>query len=145
MADDDDDDFFIFCKAVTDLGLKFRVDRANNGEQLLETLRNSFSNGLPDLILLDINMPKVNGMEALESIRANPAFNVVPVLMYTTGGCKEQMKACMASGANGFINKDCHEDNTRAMLNGISVYLEMFKEFPESNFVYNTGFQTRTQ
>jgi two-component system response regulator len=142
VADDDDDDFCIIDQAFKELGSEYFLERVDNGCKLLELLqrKQGAKEIFPDLILLDINMPKVDGMQALKTIRETPALTNVPVLMYTTAVCQEQVSSCLAIGANGFINKDCSEENTKAMVNGLSVYLQMISELPGSNFIYNSDF-----
>jgi CheY-like chemotaxis protein len=59
----------------------------------------------PDLILLDMNMPRMNGLDVLRHIRSNPALSGVPVVVLTTSGRPEDVRQMYAAGANTYIEK----------------------------------------
>jgi CheY-like chemotaxis protein len=92
VVDDDEDDIFILEGTLRDAGYSDIISFiANSGKDLLEHLENHHGNGVPDVILLDIAMPVMDGMEALEKIRHNPKFQNIPVLMVTGSNEYAQM------------------------------------------------------
>lgn len=82
LADDDSDDIEIFRIAINEIDPKTQITVLNNGEELLNQLGNSTE--LPDVIFLDINMPKINGLDALRIIKSTEVFNTIPVVMCST-------------------------------------------------------------
>lgn len=80
----------------------FEVIEAGNGIEALQRLDEI---GEPDLVLLDSNMPKMNGMDLVRAIRANPTFSNLPIIMVTTETEMEQMALAMMGGINEFVMK----------------------------------------
>src|SRR5688572_2561008 len=80
LADDDLDDQLIVGKALGDVGFKGRIITVSDGERLLETLRAE----TVDLVLLDLNMPRLSGLEALQAIKSDDRLKSVPVVIMTT-------------------------------------------------------------
>lgn len=102
IVDDDPDDVFLMREAITQSGLNFNVFQASNGCQLLEML----SEDLRDvLILIDMNMPLLNGVETLKAIYANPALQHVRSILISTSDSAELKKEALNSGAMRFIRK----------------------------------------
>ena len=82
----------------------FQVDHcleAGNGKQALGLLMDNWV----DVIVSDINMPEMNGLELLEELRRNDTLREIPVIMITTEGSDERMKEAFARGAKGFVKK----------------------------------------
>jgi sigma-B regulation protein RsbU (phosphoserine phosphatase) len=79
----------------------FEVTIASDGQQLLDILKNYF----PDLILLDLVMPIVDGFDALKEIRANPKFKSIPIIVASNLGQKEDSDRAKALGATDFVIK----------------------------------------
>jgi len=104
IADDDTDDQFFFEQALKELCAECTLNMSFDGEELINKIQKLLP-VLPDLIILDINMPKVNGLQALSLIRANPAFSRVPVIIYSTTGNPATIKQAYESGANFYLRK----------------------------------------
>jgi CheY-like chemotaxis protein len=111
MADDDEDDRRAVAKAWKTARAANPIDFVNDGEQLMDYLhrRGQFS-GLaagsrPGLILLDLNMPKKDGREALKEIKADPELRQIPVIVLTTSKAEEDVYRTYDLGANSFITK----------------------------------------
>lgn len=82
----------------------FQMDHcleAENGKQALELLAESWV----DVIVSDINMPEMNGLELLDQLRQNETLKEIPVIMITTEGSDDRMKEAFTRGAKGFIKK----------------------------------------
>ena len=86
IADDDKDDWYFVDLAFKELGPGHRVHFVINGEELMKHLESVHTSGdvFPDLILLDLNMPKKDGREALRDIRSDSRFSSVNVIIYST-------------------------------------------------------------
>lgn len=104
LADDDDDDRMFFTDAFSELKINTKVKTCNDGAELMEYL-NSESSILPELLFLDINMPKKNGIECLEEIKANPRLKNISIAIYSTSSSDEHIEETFVKGANVYIKK----------------------------------------
>ncbi|MGC3968840.1 MAG: response regulator [Pirellulales bacterium] len=82
--------------------LGFETSTAENGKQVLEQLQAA---PLPDVVLVDWNMPEMNGLEFIQAVRKEPRFAELPVLMVTTETETEQMLKALTAGANEYLMK----------------------------------------
>lgn len=82
--------------------LNFEVFEAENGQQGLEQLE---LHGAPDVALVDWNMPVMNGLDFVRSIRANPEYDLVPVIMVTTETEMERVVQALTEGVNEYVMK----------------------------------------
>ena len=111
LAEDDDDDYFLTAQALKQNRLLNEVRRVKDGEELMHYLRhqNDFSNPEkapePSLILLDLNMPKMDGREALREIKSDPKLRHIPVVVLTTSRAEEDVVRSYDLGVNSFIAK----------------------------------------
>lgn len=111
MADDDDDDFLLTREALEESRLLHTLLRVKNGEELLDYLlrRGSYTEPAvsprPTLILLDLNMPKMDGREALKQIKSHSALRRIPVVVLTTSAAAEDIAKTYDLGVNSFIRK----------------------------------------
>ncbi|MGD1842709.1 MAG: response regulator [Thermonemataceae bacterium] len=110
MADDDPDDRMLTLEAFQENKLANTLQFVEDGEQLIHYLNHT--NGFneenaphPDLILLDLNMPKKDGREALKEIKANEALRHIPVVVLTTSQAEEDIVKSYNLGVNSFISK----------------------------------------
>ncbi len=111
MADDDADDRLLAKDAFDECGLPGEIRFVEDGEDLLEYLlhRGKYtqpgSSPVPNLILLDLNMPKKDGREALREIKSNPELRKIPVIVLTTSKADSDISRIYDLGANSFITK----------------------------------------
>ncbi|WP_414542682.1 response regulator [Nostoc sp. CCY0012] len=111
MADDDEDDSMLVREALAESELPMDLYFVSNGEELLDYLYNrgkyAHKNQAPrpGLILLDLNMPKKNGLEVLKDIKQDPSLRHIPVVVLTTSESKEDIYHTYDLGANSFIVK----------------------------------------
>ncbi|MFO1493860.1 MAG: response regulator [Lysobacterales bacterium] len=103
IAEDDDDDRMLIAEALRDVGVDHAVHFARDGAELIEQLRGARQ--LPDLILLDLNMPRMSGQAALECMRGDVQMRVVPVVVLTTSGTESDIRSAYAAGANSYLRK----------------------------------------
>jgi CheY-like chemotaxis protein len=103
LIDDDRDDQEIFMTAVQDVNPQVEVSVNDNAEMMLHQLKQA--SALPDLIFLDINMPKMDGFEFMLNMQRDIRLKKVRVVFYTTTSRPEQIEKANALGATGFITK----------------------------------------
>jgi CheY-like chemotaxis protein len=85
LADDDQDDLHLLTEVLTQIDASFSIEQAQNGEEVLERLREMKETGnLPGLIILDINMPKMDGKQTLVTIRNDRELSDIPVVIFST-------------------------------------------------------------
>lgn len=104
LADDDADDRLFFIDAFDELKINTKVQTFNDGAELMDYL-NSENSQLPEILFLDLNMPKKNGIECLHEIKANPKFENIAVAIYSTSSSEEHIEETFVSGANIYIKK----------------------------------------
>jgi CheY-like chemotaxis protein len=111
MADDDADDCLLAQEALAESRLSNDLHFVQNGEELMDYLyhRGQFTDlstaPRPGVILLDLNMPKKDGREALKEIKADPQLRQIPVVVLTTSQTEEDIYRSYDLGANSFITK----------------------------------------
>ncbi|HEY4147440.1 MAG TPA: response regulator [Chitinophagaceae bacterium] len=103
LVDDDADDRFLFKKALDELRTAVNLFLATDGEDALETLETIYP--LPDLIFLDLNLPRLNGIQCLEKIKQHRLFSQVPVIMYSTTFTEGDKTKATQLGASHFLMK----------------------------------------
>lgn len=90
-------------RAVSSLGLNHKIIEANNGEEALELLKEK--DNIPDIILLDLNMPKINGIEFLSILKKDTTLKYVPTIILTTSSNQRDLVACYEIGIAGYVLK----------------------------------------
>ncbi len=111
MADDDADDRFLTQEALSEVTMANDLKFVHDGQELIDylTRQRDYSDGnsapLPGLILLDLNMPRKNGREALAEIKANPELRRIPIVALTTSQAEEDILRTYDLGVAGFITK----------------------------------------
>lgn len=104
LADDDEDDRMFFIDAFGELRINTKVKTCSDGAELMDYL-NEENSVLPELLFLDINMPKKNGIECLQEIKANPKFKNIAIAIYSTSSSDEHIEDTFVKGANVYIKK----------------------------------------
>jgi two-component system, response regulator len=108
ITEDDPDDQLLLQEAFNQAKLTNRVTIANDGVELMEILKPQHDDGSrhrPDLVLLDLNMPRMDGREALAAIKADPELRSIPVVVLTTSADEGDILKCYGLGANSYICK----------------------------------------
>lgn len=103
LAEDNEGDAILLQKRFSQSPYPHEMIIVEDGEEALEVLSNSVPR--PHIIILDINMPKLNGIEALSKIKQDSKLANIPVLMLTSSQYTEDIEAAKKHGANGYINK----------------------------------------
>ncbi|HRG83935.1 MAG TPA: response regulator [Chitinophagaceae bacterium] len=108
LVEDNEGDILLTLEAFSELPAATSIDVVRDGAEALAYLRKEgkySKTPLPQLILLDINMPGMNGIELLEHIKSDELLKRIPVLMLTTSSSSADIKACYDRSANCFITK----------------------------------------
>lgn len=103
LADDDEDDRMFFAMAVDSASKDISLVTFNDGEQLMHHLRDNVEQ--PDILFLDINMPRLSGLECLEKIRNSDKWKDMPVAMYSTSGSEIDIERSKELGAQAYVMK----------------------------------------
>jgi len=104
IADDDPDDRLLFQEAFHELGVGQHVRFTANGEELLATLSTQRSSP-PGLIILDLNMPRMDGRQALTILKGDPEFKLLPVIIVTTSTATDDVRRSYAQGVSSYFSK----------------------------------------
>lgn len=104
LADDDEDDRLFFRDAFEELKINTNVTTCNDGVELMEYLRNP-DTILPNILFLDLNMPRKNGFECLLEIRKEAKFSDIAIAIYSTSSSEEDIENTFVQGANIYIKK----------------------------------------
>ncbi len=111
MADDDEDDCILVEAALQESGIARDLRFVGDGRELLDYLYNvgDFADTAkyprPDLILLDLNMPRIDGREALAKIKSDPQLKDIPILILTTSREERDIALSKQAGASSFLSK----------------------------------------
>lgn len=106
LVDDDAEDLELVQQALAQYSYKGPVVSLNNGKMLIDRLSATDNGGLPDVIILDLNMPLLDGFQTLKAIRTNPSsYQKTAVIVLTSSSRKEDELRCFELGCNYFLNK----------------------------------------
>ncbi|QBZ96587.1 response regulator [Flavobacterium sangjuense] len=103
FIEDDTIEVMKFNRVVSALGLTHQIIESNNGEKALAYLESK--KDLPDIILLDLNMPKLNGIEFLTILKNDSLLRYIPIIVLTTSSNFKDVKECYKIGIAGYILK----------------------------------------
>ena len=137
IADDDAEDRMLLKEALEENRLKNALQCVENGEELLDYLHNrgKFTDKdkypLPGLILLDLNMPKKDGREALKEIKEDPHLRLIPVVVLTTSKAEEDILKTYDLGVSSFITKPVTFTSLVQMMKTLSTYWFELVELPK--------------
>ncbi len=127
IADDDPDDRNLASIVFKELNLIHIVDFVTDGQELIDSLTKKVNSksALPDVVLLDLNMPKKDGRTALKEIKSNPGLQHLNVIIFSTSSSDEDKKYTLALGAINYIIKP----------SGYNELVSVFKSICEEFFV----------
>jgi len=134
MADDDADDRLLLKEAFEENRLMNNLETVEDGEELLDFLhrRGKYENSeiTPGLVLLDLNMPRKSGLEALKEIKADEKLRRLPVVILTTSKAEEDIIRSYELGVNSFIVKPVTFDSLVEMVKDLDKYWFQIVELP---------------
>lgn len=133
LVDDSEDDLVLVQEALAEAKLLNVLNVARDGEQALAYLRREgkYKDAqMPGLILLDINMPKKNGFEVLEELKADPALQHIPVVMLTVSDRDADVAKAYAKGACSYVMKPVDSNKLREVVQGFELYWTLVSRIP---------------
>jgi len=136
LVEDNEDDILLEQEAIAEAKLVNLMYVVRDGEEAMAYLRREgkYQNAqLPGLILLDINMPKKNGFEVLNEIKADPALMHIPIVMLTTSDSESDIVKSYAKGACSFITKPMDFDKFREVIRQFALYWALVARVPSTS------------
>lgn len=115
LVEDSRVDAELVAEALKDASIPHRLDLVFNGEEALKNLRSREVR--PDLILLDLNLPKVPGIEVLKAVKQDPNLRMIPVIILTNSTSPDDVLRCYSHFANAYIRKPIGFDGLTATIN----------------------------
>jgi CheY-like chemotaxis protein len=123
LVEDNPNDVEITVRALRKGQISNRLTVAQDGQEALDILERAKSTGdCPSMILLDLNLPKVNGIEVLQRIKSDPDLRRIPVIMLTTSTREEDVVRTYDLGVNTFISKPVRFEDFMQMVTTIHEY-----------------------
>jgi len=133
LVEDNEDDIVIIQEAFAEANLVNIINTVRDGEEALAYLRREGRYKVtrpPGLILLDINMPKKNGFEVVETMKADPQLRSIPIIMLTMSDREEDIIRAYAGGACSYICKPVDLDQFNAVINQFELYWGTISQIP---------------
>ena len=118
LADDDEDDRLLFTDAFEELKIDTKVMTFNDGVFLMDYL-NSEAAVLPNVLFLDLNMPRKSGIECLKEIKKNNRFKDISIAIYSTSASEEDIEKTFVMGANIYIKKPSEFSSLKKVLSEV--------------------------
>lgn len=118
LAEDDEDDLFFFTDAITSILTNINLKTVVNGLDLIKAIEKPSAQD-PDIIFLDLNMPRMNGIECLTKIRSKAHLKHVPCIIMTTTDSMEEVSKAFAAEANMFLIKPAEFDGLKKLIEKI--------------------------
>lgn len=103
LVEDDQDDVELMQDALKDNGIQFKLDVVKQGDKVIPFLK--MCKNFPNVILLDLNLPKMHGREVLSRIKLSEDFKHIPVAILTTSSSQAEKEFCLSAGATHFLTK----------------------------------------
>lgn len=123
LIEDDNIEIMKLQRTVAKLGLNHKITEAKNGEAALEVLRSG--NTLPDIVLLDLNMPRMSGMEFLKILKDDEVLQYLPTIILTTSENRVDLVGCYKIGIAGYIIKPLKYEDYQDKLGKVLAYWEV--------------------
>jgi CheY-like chemotaxis protein len=137
LAEDDPDDRYLISEALDESRLNIHLYIVEDGDELLDYLyrRDKYADEsqwpTPGLILLDLNMPRKDGREALIEIKADPRLRRIPVVVLTTSRAEEDIARTYDTGISGYIQKPVSFTGLLEVMNAIGLYWLQVAKLPK--------------
>lgn len=126
LVEDDTVDVMTVKRALKDLQVMSELVSTGDGEEALEYLRND-GNAKPCVILLDLNMPKMNGAEFMKIVKADEALRRIPIIVLTTSNSEQDISNSFELGAAGYMVKSIDYKKFMEIIKTIDLYWTLSK------------------
>lgn len=123
LIEDDTIEVMKLQRTLSKLQLKHNIVKANNGEEALDILRSGEKS--PDIILLDLNMPRMSGIEFLEILKADDVLKYLPTIILTTSENRADLLKCYQIGIAGYVIKPLKYEDYESKLNKVLEYWDI--------------------
>ncbi len=132
IAEDDDGHAVLIQEGLEELGIINKIIRFSNGEEVWHFLAGTGVNDVRDksktyLLLLDINMPKMDGLEVLKKMKGSPELKEIPVIMLTTTDNPQEVEQCYKLGCNVYITKPVEFGKFAETLKRLGLFIQIVK------------------
>lgn len=138
VAEDDADDYVLLQEAQQEMGLPCRLKRAVDGQDVLDYLLRQGAHAppvrapRPNLVLLELNMPRKRGIDTILEIKNNSKLISIPLLVFTGSGDQEDVNQAYYAGASGFIRRPVRFKELVQVFEGLYTYWFKWMQLPES-------------
>jgi CheY-like chemotaxis protein len=125
IVDDDAAQVLLFRYMLRELGYDHQCHHVASGTEALKFLRGEqpYADApRPDLIILDVNMPGMNGCEVVSKIKEDPELNSIPVVMFSVGVSQSEINQCYAQHANAYIQKPIDYYSNLSVISGLEQF-----------------------
>jgi len=128
MVEDDFGDQILIQEALQASSTPKRIEMVSDGQQALEYIyrtgayRDPVRSPRPDLILLDLNMPRLGGREVAAKLKSDPEFRTIPIVAFTTSCREEDVAFCYSAGVNSYVQKPTDYDKLQYVLQQVENY-----------------------
>ncbi len=133
LVEDDDGHAELINLAMEENRISNTIDRVADGEQALAYLRREgeyFDSPRPDVILLDLRVPKLDGHEVLAAIKEDDALRTIPVVVMSTSAAEADKARAYSNNANSYLVKPFDFDKFHQMINDLNFYWSVWNEAP---------------
>lgn len=125
LADDDGDDRYFFRTALEEMELGSSLGTVKDGLDLMGYLHKA--DALPDILFLDLHMPRKSGWECLREIRSSRRFDTICIAIYSSFGSEEQIEEILEEGANIYFNKPDGMEGIKEMIKQV---IRVYRYYP---------------
>jgi CheY-like chemotaxis protein len=135
LVEDNEGDIILTTEAFKDMQLENKISIVRDGEEALQFLRkqDSYADATtPQLILMDINLPGMDGKELLEVIKKDPELKEIPVVMLTSSAADADISECYDKHVNWYITKPIDYDKYTKVMHEIEAFYVSFVPYPKS-------------
>lgn len=133
LVEDSNDDEELTILGLREAHIQNKIDVVRDGAEALDYLfqRGKYEGvGMPQLVFLDLKLPKVSGLEILKQIRANPLTEYLPVVIFTSSREEQDLIESYKLGANSYIQKPVDFDEFSKAVNFLGLYWLVMNQFP---------------
>lgn len=132
VVEDNENDLLLLQHALRQTKLQIPIIVARDGEEAISSLKDSYTAGSPpDLLLLDLNMPKYSGLEVLQWIRAQPNLRRLIVIIFTTSTLPADVSRAYELGVNSYLVKPFDNESLSGLLKALHRYWIDFNKTPD--------------
>ena len=140
LVDDNEDDIEITLRAFQKAKIKNNIFVVQDGQEALDFIyhqgeyQDQKKYPRPDIILLDINMPKMDGYQVLKNLKENEQYNIIPIIMLTSSKDDEDIVKSYKNGAVSYIQKPVKFENFLKFVDGFNFYWHIVNKLPDGKY-----------